>query len=153
MPIITEPTNYGYRATFLAPVTVSDIQGWVTAVESAVAGRTEFGQLVDLRREPHAGRDLEITHALRDAAAVVRRWGLHRSVAIVPDQITARRLMRLTHTYLPGTGERFVDGRHPEWEAAAMAWILHGVEPFETLTPIWRAGFSGRLGVNGWAVC
>ncbi|HET9654211.1 MAG TPA: STAS/SEC14 domain-containing protein [Kineosporiaceae bacterium] len=139
MPIITEPTDYGYRAVFLDPVTVSDIQGWVPAVEGAVAGRTAFGQLVDLRQDPQAGRDQEVTHALRDAAAVIRKWGLHRSAAIVADQITARRLMRLVHSYLPGTGERFVDGRHPDWEAAALAWIRHGVEPFETLTPIWQA--------------
>lgn len=139
MTITTEPTDYGYRAVFLDPVTVSDIQGWVPAVEAAVAGRTEFGQLIDLRQDPRAGRDQEITHALRDAAAVIRKRGLHRSVGIVADQITARRLMRVVHSYLPGAGERFIDGRHPDWEAAALAWIRYGVEPFETLTPIWRA--------------
>ncbi|HET9654389.1 MAG TPA: STAS/SEC14 domain-containing protein [Kineosporiaceae bacterium] len=142
MPIINEPTDFGCRVAFLDPLTVTDLQRWARDVESAVAGRSGFGLVIDVRHHDRAGRDVEVTHALRDAMIMIRGWGLRRAALIVPDQIAARRLMRLVQGYTPDIGERFIDGRHPGCEEAARAWILYGDEPFETLTPTWRASLS-----------
>lgn len=133
MPITTEPTDYGYRAVFTDPVTVADVQGWVEAVRSLTAARSGFGQVIDMRHHDQAGREAELTHALRDAMVLIRGWGLRRSALIVADQITARRLMRRAACCPAGTEERFIEGCHPDWEEATRAWIRSGIEPWESL--------------------
>lgn len=136
MPVVTQVTPYGYRAVLSDPLTLEDIQEWTEAVRGVVADQDGFGQLVDIRGADRTRRDPQVAQAVHDAMMLIRGSGLRRTAVIVPDQVTARRLMRVACRYAPETGERFIDARDQEWERAAVAWIVHGIEPHETLASL-----------------
>lgn len=133
MPVTTDTTDCGFRAVFADPVTVADIQDWVDDVRQAVQDRDRFGQWADIRSLPIPVRDAQVAHALREAMLLFQRWGLHRSAVIVPDMIAGRRVMRAAQRWSPDTQVRVIDAREPGWEKAARAWIVHGIEPYDTL--------------------
>jgi hypothetical protein len=133
MPITTATTTYGYRAVFADPVSVCDIATWVDDVRAAVQGRESFGQLVDLRQRTLTGRDPAVQEATRDAMMSIRGWGLVRSASVVADELVAQRLRRWSAMTGLESCERFIDGRLDDWEKAALAWIVDGVEPWATV--------------------
>lgn len=128
MPTQTESTPYGYRSTISDVLPEAEAKAWFEDVKRAVAGRSNFGQLIDLRHQKPYGP--ETNAVIQEAMTYVRARGMQRSAVVLSSAVTALQIKRLAKETGMYAYERYIDASaDPNWEQTALAWIERGVDP------------------------
>jgi hypothetical protein len=128
VPIETVRTTYGYRSTMIDPTTPEEGLRWVQELTEAIAGRTAFSQLVDLRQAVHQ-RGAEELAGISQVMRFVRERGLLRSAVVVADEFTALKIKQLAFDSGVYEWERYIDGSLPDWQERALDWVVHAIDP------------------------
>ncbi len=129
MPVVTQATRYGYRSTFLDPVTVEDTRTWSAELRAAVAGRESFSQFIDLRCRGRLRAEDEQEGLIAAEMAWVKAHGLLRSAVVVSDRFLLLKIKQLAFGTAVYEWERYLDGSEPRWERLALDWIERGLDP------------------------
>jgi hypothetical protein len=129
MPIHSEATSYGYRSTFVDPVTLEQTHAWASEVALLVHGHEVFGQLIDVRGRGRLTGDHEQQQIIQDTMRLVKAAGMLRSCVVVADRQVALKIKQLAFGTPVYEWERYVDGADPDWERLALDWIERGVDP------------------------
>lgn len=131
MPVTVEPTEYGFRAVFVDPVTPEEHQDYDRRMREAVAGRETFAQLIDCRRMPRPLPDGEGRERVRAAMEFVLHHGLTRSAFIAHNARTALVIKHLAFGTSVYERERYFDGDSPTCDEEALDWLVRGIDPDE----------------------
>jgi hypothetical protein len=128
VPSTTVATPYGYKTTISAPFADDAAAAWFEDIKRVVAGKTSFGQLVDLRgQKPYSEATNKI---IQDAMTYVREHGMTRSSVVLASALTKMQIMRLAKEVGMYEYERYFDASsEPEWERKAIDWIEQGIDP------------------------
>lgn len=128
MPTQTESTAYGYRSTISDVLPEAEAKAWFEDVKRAVGTRSNFGQLIDLRRQKPYGP--ETNAVIQEAMTYVRAKGMVRSAVVLSSAVTALQIKRLAKETGMYEYERYIDASaDPNWEQTALAWIERGIDP------------------------
>ncbi len=128
MPTQTQSTPYGYRSTISDVLPEAEAKAWFEDVKRAVGTRSNFGQLIDLRRQKAYGP--ETNAIIQEAMTYVRARGMQRSAVVLASAVTALQIKRLAKETGMYAYERYIDASaDPNWEQTALAWIERGVDP------------------------
>lgn len=124
-----EKTDYGIKFTFSGFVDEPEIQRWVQDVrESTKSLPKGFCLLMDMRGMQPLPR--EAWTIMEKAQARAIKAGMKRAVQVLDDPITIMQFKRFArHTGISDL-ERQIDASSvPDWEKAAMDWLLSGIDP------------------------
>ncbi len=124
------PTDYGFRLTFVDPITLADAEEFRRQMAEgvlALEGR-EFSVFADLRR------CVLMPANVRNISEAVQRNcrlnGMQRSVVVVDDDVTAMQLRDIARKTGIYEYERYlVTTDDPMWERAALKWLVEAVDP------------------------
>lgn len=128
MPSTTTKTPYGYKSVFTGYFTPEEAHAWFEDVKRAVAGKRQFGQLIDVRGQ--SANPPETNAVIQEAMAYVRQQGMQRSAVVLSSALITMQIKRLAKQTGMDAWERYIDASaNPNWERAALAWIEKGVDP------------------------
>jgi|GEM_PF-228022 len=124
-----EKTNYGMKFTFSGFVDEQQVRKWGRDVwEMTKSLPKDFCLLMDMRGMQPLPR--EAWQMMEKAQEKAIKAGMKRAVQILDDPITIMQFKRFArHTGISGR-ERQIDASSvPDWEKAAMDWLLSGIDP------------------------
>ena len=128
MPTTTESTDYGYTSTFTGLLTVDEANSWFDEVKTAIAGKTSFGQVIDLRGQ--TAQNPETNAIVQDAMGYVIAQGMQRSAVVLSSVVMRMQIMRLAKGAGMYAYERyFAVDAGMEWPPEVLAWVVDGVDP------------------------
>lgn len=122
-------TRYGYRINAQGFVTLPEARAWFEDLRRLVGDSGKpFGLLVDIRGQ--RGNPAESQEVIKEAMAWMKQSGLARSAVVLDSTVAKIQTTRLAKTTGVYAWERYIDAsKDPEWEARAVDWIVHGIDP------------------------
>jgi hypothetical protein len=128
-----EETNYGYRIVFEGFLAKDDLGGLIDQMKRTIRPRNGSGTfpvLVDMRKS-HAFPS-EAQEVIKQAILYCKGVGMERNCVILNSAIAAMQAKRLAKETGIDSWIRYIDASSdPEWEKAALDWLIRAVDPEE----------------------
>jgi hypothetical protein len=124
-----EVTSYGYRVTFDSKVQSENASRLQADLRRIIRPREGgFGMLIDLRKT--RSFTAEAQELIKQTILICRDAGMGRQSLILHSAITALQVRRMVKETGIALLIRYFDAATlPDWEPAAIAWIVDGAEP------------------------
>jgi len=127
VPTETRSTDYGYTSKFTGMLSLEEANDWFDDVKKTIAGKSSFGQLIDLRGQK--AQSPETNQVVQDAMAYVIEHGMKRSSVVLSSTVMKMQIQRLAKEVGMYAYERYFDPSDEQWETKALAWIVDGTDP------------------------
>jgi hypothetical protein len=123
--------NYGYQLTFGGTIDLAEITRWRAESITALQGAPKsFGVLIDMRDLKPGDVRPDAQPVMAEGQALYRKAGMERSCVILQSATVTMQFQRIAKESGIGAYERYINaGAHPDWQAKAVAWIEHKIEP------------------------
>ncbi|WNG33530.1 hypothetical protein F0U61_07790 [Archangium violaceum] len=123
-------TDYGFRVHAPGYITPTEARAWFEDLKIrvlALQGKS-FGMLVDSRSQKANPPDTQ--ELIKEAMVWLRGHGMERSVVVLDSTVALIQILRLAKATGVYAYERYMDAlKDPEWEAKAVGWIKHAIDP------------------------
>lgn len=131
-----EETRYGYKVTFEGFLHRDDMGALLTGMRETVRPRNRdegaFAVLVDMRNS--RAFPTEAQEILKQAITLFKEAGMERCAVVLNSAIATLQAKRLAKETGTAAWSRFIDASgEPDWERAAVEWLLRAVEPQRAL--------------------
>ena len=123
--------NYGYLITFGDSVTVDEMKRWLEESKRLLKTATKgFGVLIDQRALRAGGILPDAQKFQQDGQKLYKDAGMARCCVVSQSSLIDMRAERQAEQSGIRSMERYINAsKSPDWQAKALAWIEHAVEP------------------------